>query len=397
MNKSMETPAEPQRLTPMMAQYFEIKTANPDCLLFYRMGDFYELFFEDAEIASRALGIVLDQARQARRRGHPHVRRADRARRRLSPAPDRARPSRRGLRATGGPRRGEAARPQIRGPPRCRAAGDAGHDHGGAAAGAGPRQSAARDPAREGRGPRGFRPRFARYFDRRLHAGRDRRGGPGRRDRAPRAERDRRAGEPVRGAEIRPARRRGAGRGRADRAGGGGRGRGTTRLRILWRRDAGRLRRLLARRNRRRRAGARLRQAHADRRDAGSRAPLAPRGRLEPRNRRRDSRQSRTDAHAGRRARRLGARDDRPDEDAGRRAADRRAAREPADRPGRDRRAARRARVFHRGAGVARGTAQVARRDARFPPRARAAQPRSRRPARSRGPARRADGERRGR
>ncbi|MER2253075.1 DNA mismatch repair protein MutS [Methylorubrum podarium] len=45
--------------TPMMAQYIEIKAANPDCLLFYRMGDFYELFFEDAEIASRALGIVL--------------------------------------------------------------------------------------------------------------------------------------------------------------------------------------------------------------------------------------------------------------------------------------------------------------------------------------------------
>ncbi|MBN9062687.1 MAG: DNA mismatch repair protein MutS [Rhizobiales bacterium 65-9] len=45
--------------TPMMAQYLEIKAANPDCLLFYRMGDFYELFFEDAETASRALGIVL--------------------------------------------------------------------------------------------------------------------------------------------------------------------------------------------------------------------------------------------------------------------------------------------------------------------------------------------------
>jgi DNA mismatch repair protein MutS len=43
----------------MMEQYVEIKAANPDCLLFYRMGDFYELFFEDAEIASRALGIVL--------------------------------------------------------------------------------------------------------------------------------------------------------------------------------------------------------------------------------------------------------------------------------------------------------------------------------------------------
>src|SRR6195256_5784899 len=47
------------RVTPMMEQYFEIKTANPGSLLFYRMGDFYELFFEDAEVASRALGIVL--------------------------------------------------------------------------------------------------------------------------------------------------------------------------------------------------------------------------------------------------------------------------------------------------------------------------------------------------
>ncbi len=47
------------RLTPMMAQYFEIKAANPGSLLFYRMGDFYELFFDDAEVASRALGIVL--------------------------------------------------------------------------------------------------------------------------------------------------------------------------------------------------------------------------------------------------------------------------------------------------------------------------------------------------
>ena len=45
--------------TPMMKQYLEIKAANPDCLLFYRMGDFYELFFQDAEVASRALGIVL--------------------------------------------------------------------------------------------------------------------------------------------------------------------------------------------------------------------------------------------------------------------------------------------------------------------------------------------------
>ncbi len=47
------------RVTPMMEQYLEIKAANPGLLLFYRMGDFYELFFEDAEIASRTLGIVL--------------------------------------------------------------------------------------------------------------------------------------------------------------------------------------------------------------------------------------------------------------------------------------------------------------------------------------------------
>src|SRR6201999_3731678 len=47
------------RVTPMMEQYVEIKAANPDCLLFYRMGDVYEMFFADAEIASRALGIVL--------------------------------------------------------------------------------------------------------------------------------------------------------------------------------------------------------------------------------------------------------------------------------------------------------------------------------------------------
>src|SRR2546421_430254 len=47
------------RATPVMEQFIEIKAAHPDCLLFYRMGDFYELFFEDAELAARALGIVL--------------------------------------------------------------------------------------------------------------------------------------------------------------------------------------------------------------------------------------------------------------------------------------------------------------------------------------------------
>ena len=39
-----------ERATPMMEQYISIKAAHPDCLLFYRMGDFYELFFGDADI-----------------------------------------------------------------------------------------------------------------------------------------------------------------------------------------------------------------------------------------------------------------------------------------------------------------------------------------------------------
>ncbi|MBV1704284.1 MAG: hypothetical protein KGQ28_05715, partial [Hyphomicrobiales bacterium] len=48
----MDSPPAPNDAagaTPMIAQYLEIKAANPDCLLFYRMGDFYELFFDDAE------------------------------------------------------------------------------------------------------------------------------------------------------------------------------------------------------------------------------------------------------------------------------------------------------------------------------------------------------------
>ena len=47
--------------TPMMRQYLGIKAEHPHTLLFYRMGDFYELFFDDAEKASRLLGITLTQ------------------------------------------------------------------------------------------------------------------------------------------------------------------------------------------------------------------------------------------------------------------------------------------------------------------------------------------------
>ena len=46
-------------LSPMMQQYFEIKQAYPDTILFFRLGDFYEMFFEDAKIASKELELVL--------------------------------------------------------------------------------------------------------------------------------------------------------------------------------------------------------------------------------------------------------------------------------------------------------------------------------------------------
>ncbi len=59
MNAPDRTSAE--KHTPMMQQYLRIKADHPDLLLFYRMGDFYELFYEDAEKAARLLGITLTQ------------------------------------------------------------------------------------------------------------------------------------------------------------------------------------------------------------------------------------------------------------------------------------------------------------------------------------------------
>src|SRR5216684_4605157 len=49
----------PESHTPMMQQYLRIKGEHPDILVFYRMGDFYELFYDDAEKASRLLDIAL--------------------------------------------------------------------------------------------------------------------------------------------------------------------------------------------------------------------------------------------------------------------------------------------------------------------------------------------------
>jgi DNA mismatch repair protein MutS len=46
-------------LTPMMKQYLELKNKYPDAILFYRMGDFYEMFFDDAMLGSKILDITL--------------------------------------------------------------------------------------------------------------------------------------------------------------------------------------------------------------------------------------------------------------------------------------------------------------------------------------------------
>src|SRR5215510_6756237 len=54
----------PALATPAMTQYFAAKRAHPDCLLFYRMGDFYELFFEDALKAAPLLDIALTKRGQ---------------------------------------------------------------------------------------------------------------------------------------------------------------------------------------------------------------------------------------------------------------------------------------------------------------------------------------------
>lgn len=53
------TETKKSKPTPMMAQYLEVKERHQEYLLFYRMGDFYELFFDDAKIASQVLGIAL--------------------------------------------------------------------------------------------------------------------------------------------------------------------------------------------------------------------------------------------------------------------------------------------------------------------------------------------------
>ncbi len=56
---SKKPATKPPKLTPMMQQYLEIKAQHQDAILFYRLGDFYEMFFDDAVTASKVLGITL--------------------------------------------------------------------------------------------------------------------------------------------------------------------------------------------------------------------------------------------------------------------------------------------------------------------------------------------------
>jgi DNA mismatch repair protein MutS len=62
-----------KKLTPAMKQYLEIKSEYPDCILLFRMGDFYELFYEDAIVASKVLDIVLtSRDKEIPMAGFPH-------------------------------------------------------------------------------------------------------------------------------------------------------------------------------------------------------------------------------------------------------------------------------------------------------------------------------------
>ena len=299
-----------------MEQYIEIKAANPDCLLFYRMGDFYELFFEDAEIASRALGIML-----TKRGKHPAadipmcgvpVERADEYLHRLialghrvavcEQLEDPAEAKKRGAKERGAARRG--------------AAGDARHAHRGHAA----RRQAQQLSARRSRAPgcrRSARTtRFAlAWID--ISTGEFRitecdRALARRRDRAAGAERDHR---------LRRALQRGRPR-RLLALAAGGDAADARRVRRRHRRAAADL--VLRGRHQRglRRAVAagadrggglrHLRRAHADRQAPAAVAAVARERRRHHGDRPGDARQSRIDAHAVGRAARLAAGRHRP-------------------------------------------------------------------------------------
>ena len=106
------------KTTPMMDQYLAVKDNHPDCLLFYRMGDFYELFFDDAVTAAKALDIALTKRGKHLGRDIPMCGVPVKVTRRIWPnssargsgSPSANRPKTLWKRENGGPRRSSAAK-----------------------------------------------------------------------------------------------------------------------------------------------------------------------------------------------------------------------------------------------------------------------------------------------
>ena len=58
-------------LSPMMKQYFDVKSRNKDAILFFRLGDFYEMFYDDAKTASKNWSLRLREKNAVRKNAHP--------------------------------------------------------------------------------------------------------------------------------------------------------------------------------------------------------------------------------------------------------------------------------------------------------------------------------------
>lgn len=125
------TEAKAPALTPMMAQYLETKKAYPDYLLFYRMGDFYEMFFDDAVAASKALDIALTKRGKLEGADVPMCGGAVSRLRNIFVAADQTRLQGSDLRTDGRPERSQKTRRQIGGQTRRHPAGDGRHSDRG--------------------------------------------------------------------------------------------------------------------------------------------------------------------------------------------------------------------------------------------------------------------------
>ena len=330
------------RVTPVMEQYIEIKAANPDCLLFYRMGDFYELFFEDAEVASRALGIVLTKRGKHLGRDIPMcgvpIHRADDYLHRLialghrvavcEQTEDPAEARKRGAKSVV---RRDVVRLVTPGTLTEDSLLDARRNNYLLAHRARARRLGRREP---------LRARLDRHFDRRIPHRRARPRRPCGRDRAARAERDHRLGRALRRSRARALPALAAGGDAAHPRRVRRRHRGAPARGLFLGGDHRGVRHAVAARTDRGGGLHHLCGAHPARPAAAAVAAAARGAGRDAPDRPGDARQSRTGPHAVGRARRLAARRHRPHRDGGGLAAAGAAARRAADRSGGDRAAA---------------------------------------------------------